>query len=52
MAYALQEPFKKDLERLQEHQILAPQGVDETTEGSNSIIIVSKPIDSMPVSSA
>ena len=27
MAYAIQEPFKTDLQRLQEHQILAPLGV-------------------------
>ena len=29
IAYVLQEPFKKELERLQEHQILAPLWVDE-----------------------
>ena len=29
MAYALEEPFKKQLERLQERQILAPLGVEK-----------------------
>ena len=29
IAYALQEPFKKELERLKEYQILPPLGINE-----------------------
>ena len=43
VAYALQEPFTKELERLHEEQILAPLVVDETVEWYKSFIIVSKP---------
>ena len=32
VAYVLQEPFRMEFARLQEQQILAPLGVDETTE--------------------
>ena len=43
VAYALQEPFKRELQRLKEQQILASLGVDETAEFCNSFSIVSKP---------
>ena len=42
--YALQEPFKKELERLQGHQILAPLGLDKTAEWCSSfVVMVPKP---------
>ena len=43
IAYASQEVFKKELERLQEHQTLAPQGVDKMAKWCNSFVIVPKP---------
>ena len=46
-AYMLQEPFKKELEGLQEHQRLAPQGVDKTAEWSNSFAIIPNPDDTV-----
>ena len=36
IAYALQEPFRKELERLQEQQIIAPLGVDKMVEWCNT----------------
>ena len=42
-AYVLQEPFKKELERLHDNQVLAPLEVDKMVKWSNSIIIVHKP---------
>ena len=45
VAYALQESFKKkkkQLETLQEHQILAQLGVDEIAELCNSFVILPK----------
>ena len=41
IAYMLQEPFKKELERLQ-HKILAPLRVDEMAEWCNSYVILPK----------
>ena len=38
--YALKKTFKKELERLQGQEILAPLGVDETAEYCNSLVIV------------
>ena len=38
----LQEQFMKELKRLQQHQILAPQGLDEIAEWHNSFVIVPK----------
>ena len=32
VAYALQEPFRKDLIRLKAQQILAPLGIDDTVK--------------------
>ena len=40
ITYALQEPFRKELEKLQDQQILAPLVVDETAEWCNSFVIV------------
>ena len=43
VAYALQEPFTKELGRLQDQQILIPVRLDETEEWCNSFVIVPKP---------
>ena len=43
VAYAPQEPSRKDLERLQKLQLLVPLGVDETAKWCNSFVIVPKP---------
>ena len=43
VAYVLLEPFKKELERLQEHQILSPLNVDEMAEWYTRFVTVSKP---------
>ena len=45
IGYALQEPFRKELERLKEHQILAPLWADKISKWYNSFVIVSKPND-------
>ena len=42
MAYALQKPFKEELEHLQELDIIAPLGVDETAEWCISFVLVPK----------
>ena len=42
MAYALQKPFKEELEQLQELDIIAPLGVDEMAEWCNSFVLVPK----------
>ena len=42
VAYELQKPFKEELEWLQELDIIAPQGVDETAEWCNSFVVVAK----------
>ena len=43
IAYSLQEVLLKELKMLQDQQILAPLGVDETVEWCNSFGIVPKP---------
>ena len=43
VAYVLQEPFIKELERLKEQQILAPIGIDERVEQFNNFVMVPKP---------
>ena len=43
VAYALQKPFKEELERLQQQDIITSLGADEMAEWSNSFMIVSKP---------
>ena len=42
VAYALQTPFKEELRCLQEKDIIMPLGVDETSEWSNSFVLVPK----------
>ena len=42
VAYALQTPFKEELEQLQELDIIAPLGVDEMAEWCNSFVVVPK----------
>ena len=42
MAYALQKPFKEELEHLQELDIIVPLGVDEMAEWCNSFVLVPK----------
>ena len=42
VAYALQKPFKEELEWLQELDIVAPLGVDEMAEWCNSFVVVPK----------
>ena len=42
VAYVLQKPFKEELKPLQEMDIIAPVGVDETSEWCNSFVLVSK----------
>ena len=41
VAYALQKPFKEELEWLQKMDIITPLGVDETVEWCNSFVLVS-----------
>ena len=42
VAYVLQKPFKEELECLQKMDIITPLGVDETSEWSNSFVLVPK----------
>ena len=42
VAYALQKPFKEELEHLQELDIIAPLEVDEMAEWCNSFVLVPK----------
>ena len=42
VAYALQKPFKEELECLQKMDIITPLGVDETSEWCNSFVMVPK----------
>ena len=42
VAYALQKPFKEELECLQKMDIIAPLGVDEMVEWCNSFVLVPK----------
>ena len=41
--HALKKPFKEDLERHQEQDIITPLGIDETTEWCNSFALIPKP---------
>ena len=45
VAYALQNPFREELEQLQQQDIIAPLGMDETTEWCNGFALVPKPND-------
>ena len=42
LACALQKPFKKELERIQKQDIIAPLGVDETSKWCNKFVLVPK----------
>ena len=42
VAYALQKPFKEELEHLQKMDIITPLGIDETFEWCNSFVLVPK----------
>ena len=42
VAYALQKPFKEELECLQKMDIITPLGVDEMAEWRNSFVLVPK----------
>ena len=42
VAYALQKPFKEELEHLQKMDIITPLGVDETAEWCNSFVLIPK----------
>ena len=42
MVYALQKPFKEELECLQKMDIITPLGVDEMAEWCNSFVLVPK----------
>ena len=42
VAYALQKPFKEELEWLQQHDIITPPGMDETAEWCNNFVLVPK----------
>ena len=42
VAYALQKPFKEELEHLQKMDIITPLGVDETSEWCNGFVLVPK----------
>ena len=42
VVYALQKPFKKELDWLQKMDIITPLGIDELTEWCNSFILVPK----------
>ena len=44
MAYAVQEVFKKELQRLKQQDIIRPLGIDETAEWYNRFVFVPKPI--------
>ena len=42
VAYSLQEPLREELDQLQKQQIIVTQGVDETLEWCNSLLLVNK----------
>ena len=42
IAYALQKPLQKELERLHQQDIITPLGVSETSEWCNSFVLVPK----------
>ena len=48
IAHTLQEPFREELKMLQDQQILAPLGVDETAEWYNSFVKVHEPNSTVP----
>ena len=41
--YALQKPYKEELDRLQQQDIITPLGIDEMAEWCNSFVLVPKP---------
>ena len=43
VAYALQKPFKQELEQLQQQDTITPLGIDETAEWCNNFVVVPKP---------
>ena len=43
VAYALQKPFKEELEKLQQQDIMTPLDIDEMVEWYNSFILILKP---------
>ena len=43
IAYAPQTPFKEELERLQQLDIITPLGIDEMADRCNSFILVPNP---------
>ena len=43
VAFALQKPFKEELERLQQQDIITPLGIDETGEWCKSFVLIPKP---------
>ena len=45
VSYALQKPFKEELEQFQEQDIKTPLGMNETTEWCNSFLLVTKPME-------
>ena len=42
VAYTLHKPFEEELKRLQKQDIIAPLGIDETSEWCNSFVLVLK----------
>ena len=42
VAYALQKPFKEELEWLQKMDTITPVGIDELTEWCNSFVFIPK----------
>ena len=42
VAYTLQKPFKEELEKLQKQVIIAPLGINKTSEWCNSFVLVPK----------
>ena len=42
IAYALQKPFKEELERVQQQDIITPLGIEQMAEWYNSFILVPK----------
>ena len=43
VAYMLQKPFKEELERLHQQDIITPVGIDEMVEWCNSFVLILKP---------
>ena len=40
IAYNLQQPFREELEHLQQQDIIAPLGIDKTAEWHNGLVLV------------